>query len=339
MGAASRTLVGRPGFPGSRATRAGNTWRAWRLGLLALLAVLLTGCATQTRSLLSQPDPSLPSVVELKGTPFFAQEDYQCGPAALAMVLQSAAIKVTPEALVPQVYVPARQGSLQPEMLAAARRNGALAVTLPPQLRALLDEVAAGNPVVVLQNLSLPIKPLWHYAVVIGYDLAAEEIILRSGTTEREVMPLSTFENTWRRSGFWSMVAMPPGRLPRTATEADVTEALVAFEKSAAPADAWAAYKAALQRWPGNLTIELGTGNSAWRAGNKQAALATFRKAATDHPDSVAALNNLASALAELGQLDEALPIAQRAVALGGPLNSIATATLAEIQIKRGASR
>ncbi len=314
--------------------------RRWPLlGALALLALLLAGCATQTRTLLSAPVAGLPARVELKDTPFFAQEDYQCGPAALATVLHSAAIPATPDALVSQVYVPARQGSLAPEMLAAARRNGALAVTLAPQLRDLLDEVAAGNPVVVLQNLSLPIYPVWHYAVVIGYDLAEQEIVLRSGTTRRLAMPLSTFEHTWGRGGHWAMVALPPGRMPRTVGEAGLVDALVAFEKSAAPKSAATAYAAALQRWPRNLSLQLGAGNTAYRAEDRQAALAAFRRAAEDHPDSVAALNNLASVLAELGQLDEARPVAARAVSLGGPLQATAAATLREIDAKIRESR
>jgi hypothetical protein len=99
-------------------------------------------------------------------------------------------------------------------MLAAARRNGAASMTIPPRIDALLAELAAGNPVLVFQNLSLPIKPMWHYAVAVGYDLGRGDIILRSGTTERLVMPLSTFEHTWARSGYWAMVALPPGRQP-----------------------------------------------------------------------------------------------------------------------------
>jgi tetratricopeptide (TPR) repeat protein len=311
----------------------------WIAGItLALVVVLTMGCAApQTSALLSMPAPDLPAMVELKDTPFFAQEDYQCGPAALATVLQSAAIPVTPESLVSQVYVPARKGSFAPEMLVAARRNGALSVTLAPQLRDLLLEVAAGNPVLVLQNLSLPIYPVWHFAVVIGYDLAHEEIVLRSGTTRRLAMSMSTFEHTWRRSGQWAMVVLPPGRMPKTASESAMADAVVAFERNAAPGPVRLAYSTALQRWPRNLSLQLGAANAAYRAGDREGALTALRGTVQTHPDSVAALNNLASVLAELGRLDEARPIAAKAVSLGGPLQSIATTTLQEIDAKRGA--
>ncbi|HEY1151228.1 MAG TPA: PA2778 family cysteine peptidase, partial [Pseudoduganella sp.] len=177
--------------------------------LLAAVAVLLllAGCATQTRALLAAPH-SGPRLQELGATPFYAQERYQCGPAALAMALGAAGIDASPDALVPEVYLPGREGSLQLEMIAAARQHGALAAPIEPRLDALLAELDAGHPVLVLQNLSLPIMPKWHYAVVIGYDLDSGEVILRSGTTRRMTMPLSTFEHTWKRSGFWGIVAL-----------------------------------------------------------------------------------------------------------------------------------
>ncbi|HTN65181.1 MAG TPA: PA2778 family cysteine peptidase [Burkholderiaceae bacterium] len=301
--------------------------------LLLLLALLLSGCATQTEAV--RRDANLPRRVELPSTPFFAQERYQCGPAALAMVLAAAGIAVVPDELISQVYVPEREGSLPPEMLAAARRNGALAMTIGSRLADLLAEVSAGNPVLVLQNLSLPIFPLWHYAVVIGFDLDKGELLLRSGTTERLVMPMSTFEHTWGRSNFWGMMALPPSRLPVTADENDMVSALVAYEKVTIPERARIAYDAARQRWQHNLTLQLGSGNAAYAAGDRRGALMAFRAAALDHPDSAPAFNNLASVLAELGQLDEARLAAQKAVALGGPWRDTAAATLARIEAQQ----
>lgn len=301
-------------------------------GLLAVattLALLLAGCATQTAALLRDaPAAGLPRSVELAATPFFPQERYQCGPAALAMSLGAAGIAVAPETLVPQVYLPEREGSLQAEMLAAGRRNGAFAATIPPRLDALLAEVAAGNPVLVLQNLSLPWVPLWHYAVVVGYDLDAAEIVLRSGTTARLVMPLSTFEHTWLRSNAWGMVTLAPGRLPHTATETQTEAAAIAFEQANGPAAAGRVYGAALERWPANLALLLGLGNSRYAAGDAAAAAEAFRRAAELHLDSAPALNNLAFVLGVQGRHDEARAVAQRALALGGPWQDEVRATL-----------
>ena len=315
-----------------------NFRRRLLTGVFVLLLALLSGCATQTQSLLSKPSPTLPRRAELAATPFFPQERYQCGPAALATALQSAGITVTPEALLPQVYLPQREGSLAPEMLAAGRRNGAFSMTIPPTLDALLTEIAAGNPVVVLQNLSLQWFPMWHYAVAIGYDLDQAQIVLRSGTTERMTMSLSTFEHTWARSEYWGMVTLPPGRLPATAKESAAVHALVAYEKNAGPVRARPSYQAALKRWPHNLTLQLGAGNTAYAAGDRVAAAADYRRATEDHPDSAAAFNNLATALGELGQLAAARRAAETAIVLDGPWRAEAEATLRSIDAARKTS-
>lgn len=304
--------------------------------LLALS--LLSGCATQTRALMSAPPATIARAVELPNIPFIAQERYQCGPAALAMSLQAAGFPVSAESLVPQVYLPAREGSLQIEMLAAARRNGAFALRIAPRMEALLAELAAGRPVLVLQNLSLPIMPKWHYAVVIGYDLARGDILLHSGTTRRMRMRLSTFEHTWKRSGYWGMMTLAPGSLPVSASEAEVTEALVAFEKNN-KTGARAGYAQALTRWPNSLALNLGLGNSAYAAGDRAAAAAAFERAAAADPTSSPALNNLAYVLMELGRLKEARRAAERAVALGGQWHAAALDTLAAIDKAEQASK
>src|SRR5437588_472596 len=133
-------------------------------------ADLLAGCASlwpQTAQLREGLPAGLPERVELTQVPFFPQSEYQCGPAALATALASFGVKVTPEDLVPQVYLPQRKGSLQIEMMAAARRHGMVSYQLAPRFEDVLRELSAGNPVIVLQNLGF--GGGWHYAVAVGY--------------------------------------------------------------------------------------------------------------------------------------------------------------------------
>lgn len=301
----------------------------------AFLSIWLAGCATpQTQALLNTRSGQLPQGVELSDLPFYPQETHQCGPASLAMVLDAGGTKVTPQELTSQVYLPGREGSLQVEMLAATRRNGLLAYELAPKLEDLLAEVAAGSPVLVLQNLALGWYPVWHYAVVVGYDLRREEIILRSGLEQRQVLPLTTFEHTWARSGYWAMLALPPGRVPHTATETAYVAAAVALEKSVPPKSIEAAYKAALKYWPSNLTARIGLGNAAYAQSDVPRAEKAYRQATLDHPDSPIAFNNLAQALADQKRYSEALDAAHRAVSLGGPELAAARDTLEQIKKK-----
>lgn len=295
-------------------------------------SVLLAACATpQTSALRSSWPAGAPESAELDQVAFYPQEEHQCGPASLAMALQYAGQNVEPEQLKPLLYLPDRQGSIQPEMLATARRYGALAYMLRPELQNVLKEVAAGNPVVVLQNLGLNWYPVWHYAVVIGYDAREEEMILRSGTERRQVMPFTTFENTWARSAHWAIVVLPPGKIPETATAEEYIRSLVALEHTSR-IDLWLGYSAAMKRWPDSLLTKMTAGNYAYQRGQLDQAQAIFLQATKEHPDSVAAFNNLAQTLSDLGQYETALAAARRAVSMGGELNAQARSTLAEIE-------
>lgn len=279
----------------------------------------------------AEPAPAPPASAEIADLPFFPQDDDLCGPAALATILQAAGIDRTPEQLAPQVYLPGRQGSLQVEMLGAARRAGAVPYVLRPQAADLWQEVAAGHPVIVLQDLGTPLRARWHYAVVVGFDLPQDRITLRSGSVRRLDMTLAAFERSWSRGGRWAFVALPPPRLPVTAQETRLIAALSDFER-VLPGLAPAGYEAALGVWPRSLLARLALGNAAYRQGKWSAAARHYRQATQQDPESADAWNNLAQALAQQAQREEAMAAARRAVSLGGARSATYAATLAQIE-------
>jgi hypothetical protein len=290
----------------------------WRWVLLAWL-VLLAGCATPQLAGLQRERPSdVPATADLGQVPFFPQDEFQCGPAALAMVAQFAGVATTPGELKPQVFLPDRQGSLQIEMLATARRQGLVALTLEPQLHALLRQVAAGQPVVVLLNLSLPWVPMWHYAVVVGYDLPGQTIVLHSGRQERMAMSLPTFERTWARGRHWAMVALPPSQLPAQAQALPWLQSAAAMER-VHPEAAGQAYATAVKAWPAEPAAWLGQGNAYYAQGHLAQAGEAFEAATRLAPDFADAWNNLAQVRAEQKRWAEAAQAIERAVAVGGP--------------------
>jgi hypothetical protein len=131
------------------------------------------------------------------------------------MVPSWSGLPTTQEDIAKQVYTPTRQGTLRKDILAAARRNGRLAFRVD-SLSALITEIANGHPVVVFQNLAFNWYPRWHYAVAFGYDLAANNLLLRSGSEARREIDLATIERTWRRGSYWALAVLPPEKLPAT---------------------------------------------------------------------------------------------------------------------------
>lgn len=298
------------------------------------LVALLGGCASmvpQTMALRDAWPAGVPERIENTAVPFFAQDDYQCGPAALATVLAHTGANVRPDDLVKDVYLPARQGSLQVEMLAAPRRFGRVSYQLAPKFADLLREVAAGNPVVILQNLGAGVVTNWHYAVVVGYDYPAGELYLRSGKTEREAVPFTMLEYTWRESRYWAMVVMPPAGLPVTATETGYLASIAAMERVGDPRAAQAAYAGFLNRWPGNLQASIAIANSYYALGELDNAAAVLRRAAARNPDSVVVLNNLAQTVSDQGRNEEALAIIERANQPDSPFSAAVRETRALI--------
>jgi len=315
--------------------RCGDNPRSGVAGLAFAMAAFLTGCTLLAPSSDgSAYPPGLPKRAELAEVPFYPQNEYQCGPAALAMALTFAGAPRTPQELVDQVYLPQRKGSLQAEMLAATRRAGLIAYPLQPDLGAMLQEVAGGHPVIVLQNLRFEYLPRWHYAVVVGYDLSSHEVILRSGTEKRLVISQREFESSWSRAGNWAFVAVRPGQLPATAREDDFVVAASDLEP-VSPEAAREAYRGVLERWPGNLVARIGLGNIAYGLHRLPEAEAEYRGATEDHADSADAWNNLAQVLHDLGRDEDAAAAARRAIAIGGERQQTYRSTLQAIQSVR----
>jgi tetratricopeptide (TPR) repeat protein len=259
-----------------------------------LFSLSLCGCAMRG------PVLSGTGGTELRDTPFFPQTRYQCGPAALATTLAASGVPVTAEELAGVVYIPERRGSLQVEMQAAPRAYGRLALRLPRNLEAIVAELEAGRPVLVLHNYGLSFWPRWHYAVVIGYDATKDHFVLRSGRQQRKEMRTRHFMVYWHHAGRWATVLLRPGE---TAANGDATaylESAADFERGSPPEAVRAAFDAAVKRWPDEPVAFIGRGTAEYRLGNPGAAARDYAEALRLDPAQVGARNNLAQALLDL---------------------------------------
>jgi hypothetical protein len=272
--------------------------------------------------------------VELADTPFFPDDTLQCGPAALATVLGAAKNSKCcndlrgsdPATLAREVYTPGLGGSLQLELVAAARQRGFVPYELPPETDALFAELLAGRPVLVLQNLRLRTLPAWHYAVVIGADPVDETVVLRSGTEERLVMPAGKFMRTWDLAERWGLVLLRPGELPATPDRDRYFTAVAGLEASGRHADAARAWAAALGPWPEDPVALFGHATASHLAGDLPTAYDAYLALLVLEPGHAAGLNNLANLLADRGCTVAAHMLARQALDAATPGSAIATA-------------
>lgn len=303
-----------------------------------LLAAFLAGCSSPGPVLPVLVEQDLPPSVELNQVPFFPQDEFQCGPAALATVLAASGVAVSPSDLGPEVYVPDRKGSFQVELIAAARNRGRLAYVLPQTVESVLVQVAAGFPVLILQRLGAGPWPGWHYAVVVGYDAREGTFVLRSGARERAEVGLRWFLSTWDRADRWALVTLEPGTLPANPDYPRYIEAAAELEAVGQLDAARRAYQAATVQWPAEALPWLGLANIAVAGGKLDVAEANFTTAIRLDPSGVAAHNNLAELLLRRGCVSAAkaeIALASE-LAVSGPLAASVADTARQVQAATG---
>ncbi|NKF23927.1 PA2778 family cysteine peptidase [Solimonas marina] len=237
--------------------------------------------------------------VELSSVPFYPQKRYQCGPAALATALGASGEATAPDALVSEVYLPDRKGSLQSEIIAATRRHDRVAVRIPGTQDAIVRELESGQPVLVLLNLGFSWLPVWHYAVVVGYQPDQQTYVLRSGVTERKMMTTGALARSWKYSHQWAVVVSSLDRVPASADQTQWLAAVAPLESLNRLDLAAQGYQAAAARWPDSAMSWTALGNIAARRARWPQAVRDYGKAITLQ-DDVVARNNRASALGAL---------------------------------------
>jgi len=277
-------------------------WRQW---LVLGVVTFASGCASEQRYMLASLDQQHDDV-ELIHTPFYPQVTDQCGPSALAAILNSSGVTVTPQDLKTNIYIPGRQGSLQIELLAATRGYGRLPYLIDENVLALLDEVRDGRPVLVLQNLGSKRSPIWHYAVVVGYLADKKQFVLRSGDQERHLLRASRFVHSWHRAGYWGVLALQPGEMPASPDADKYVRSVAAVEAIGDFESAVAGYQAATERWPAHSLAWLGMGNAYYSQGNLDLAESAYQQILSFDADHLVALNNLSQVQIDRGCLVDA---------------------------------
>ena len=236
----------------------------------------------------------------------------------MATLLNASGVEVGPEDLTGKIFLPGRKGSLQVELLAVARRYDRLPYVIDPELGAMVGELLVGRPVLVLQNLAFKYWPVWHYAVVVGFDPADDVLILRSGKERRKKVSIRKFLATWEKGDSWGMVLLKPGELPARPDHDRYVEALAQIPEAGFSALQVAGYQTAARRWPDSVAAFLGLGNAWFSLGKAEKAIAVYRQYLQTHPNQLVVRNNLAEVLGHKGEFEEALGEIDKTLEMAG---------------------
>lgn len=300
--------------------------------LLSAVTVLAAGCVSWT----PRSARATPAATVIPGMPMLRWGVESCGAGSLATVLQHYGDRTSMQewdAALPKT----RGGVMTVDLLLAARQKGfeAQIVTGTPELIA--GELRAGRPVIMmLQVVDSPGRAydFFHYIVADGIDPASGLIRVQFGDGRGRWVSTARLEKSWSGGGHAAILIRPQ-------TEADqIADALrkaMLLEDEGKYTEAAAKYHLILRMHPDSVVAWTDFGNAQAQLGNAGEAEQAFRRALSLDPNSRDALNNLAWLLYQQKRLDEAEPLARKAVAQPGPDGYLILDTLARILAARGA--
>lgn len=187
-------------FPTGVSIKTGVALRGCPLILILILAFLFS-CA-RTREV----TPSEVSQV-IEKVPFYPQQEYQCGPASLAGVLNYWGVDISPEEIATEIYSKSAKGTLDVDMILYAERKSLKPHHYKGSLEDIRSNIDSGYPLIVLVDYGFWVYQQNHFMVVVGYN--ENEIIANSGKDRLKSIPLKNFLKSWEKTEFWTLLVTP----------------------------------------------------------------------------------------------------------------------------------
>jgi len=165
----------------------------WFLSLL----LLLSSCAGLPRN------QELLSTRIVENVPFFPQEEFQCGPASLAGVLNYWGLNISPAEIAADIYSPGAQGTLGVDMVIYAQKKGLQASQYRGRWEDLKRNIDFNHPLIVLVDDGFWVYQRNHFMVVVGYN--ERGLITNSGKEQHRFISFARFFKSWERANFWTL--------------------------------------------------------------------------------------------------------------------------------------
>ena len=277
---------------------------------LIFILLLFTACATRGEKLRAKYSFPAKKIIPVE---FISQTEYHCAPSTLTMLIHHLGLPNTLVQVTDMLYTPDAKGTFQNDVLAATRRLGLIAIPVK-KLKNLMTEINNENPVLIFQNLGLSWIPKWHYALVTGYNLDKNQMILHTGEMRNFPMKISTFERIWSRVDDWGLIIVKPGTIPATSTEEDMIASTAGLENAGQLDLAITSYEKILTKWKESLGALVGLGNIFYKKDDYNKSQAYLKQATTLHPKAAGAWYNYALVLYADNKMKEAKLAASKAV-------------------------
>ena len=143
----------------------------------------------------------------IQNIPFYPQEEYQCGPASLAGVLNHWNINVSPEEIASEIYSKSAKGTLNIDMGLYAQKRGLKTKQYRGSFEDIKRKIDSGYPLIVLVDEGFLIYQKNHFMVVVGYG--EEGVFANSGREQHKFIVVKDFLRSWERTKFWTLLITP----------------------------------------------------------------------------------------------------------------------------------
>ncbi len=178
----------------------------WALLALAVSAGCSAGRYGGSALSVDKQTDKFPPYSYVQGVPFYPGEDYQCGPAVLAGVLNYLGYDIRPEDISGEIYLRNVKGTLNIDMVSFASRFEDITVTeLQGDITLLRENLSMGYPLIVFVDLGIWSIRKGHYMLVVGYDDSREVVIVYSGAERDKLIRYEDFMRMWRRGSYWTL--------------------------------------------------------------------------------------------------------------------------------------
>jgi ABC-type bacteriocin/lantibiotic exporter with double-glycine peptidase domain len=175
--------------------------------LPAVVTITISGCAARNFSAIRPGIEGRGHYID--GVPFYRQQEYSCGPAALASILAYWGRPVDLGQITAAVYIPKLRGTLPTDMENFMRNVSFETISATGTLEEIKSDIRKGLPVICLLDLGFSLYRQPHYVTVLGFDDVNAVLIVHDGLQANRVITYGSFEKEWSRAGHWMLTAYP----------------------------------------------------------------------------------------------------------------------------------